>query len=449
MNHFKQVFTKDKDQKGVATLMIVTILTLVLVAISIAMARTSLVKFRTLEAKRNARETYFLSESGLEDTVLQLEDNINYQGNPTGEVTEVGTYYSTVDGIGDDYTIQAWGSEKNTEKKVGLSITLQYELAEVTTKATYMADFFVIYGEGARIRGDIWTNDDFEVVYKSQIEGNLHANGKGSMAVNWVWDGSGSPGGTISDNPDTADEVEGNITAFDAVKVSGPGAIVTGNVTSNEYVWELLGGDIQGTITEYADLTWDPIPVPSFNFEDYEELAVTNGTYFNNANEFENYVESLDDGNERRIPDGVYYINNGAVKIPAGTPVYLDGMLVVEDNLYIYAEWYQNAQNGLPAIVCGKDLEIGNKFNFFSLNYDWSGPVRINGIIFTEKDVTLFRTFSEEDIIIEGAVWAGDDIFVLKHTYIHYNIDPLNVTGFGFVSGVSDLVINYWEEIID
>jgi hypothetical protein len=455
MNNFKQVFIKDKySEKGVATLLIVTVLTIVLVSISIAIARTNLVKFQSLEALKNARHTYFLAESGVEDTTLQLEEIISYTGSPTGEVTPIGTYYSDVNNLGNDYDITVWSEERNTRKKHNLSITMVYELAEVTTKATYMADLFWIQGEGARIRGDVWTNDDFNVIEHGVVEGNLHSNGKGSFAVNWVWDGimGGNPelqGGEVLDNPDTVEVIEGNIVAADSVKVSGPTAYVQGNVTSNGYVWQIFGGTIGGTVTEYAGLTWDPIPVPSFDFEEYEQQAVAKGTYFANSSSFENYLNSLDDGSERRLPEDIYYVDNGAVKVEAGSPVYLDGLLVVEDNLYIYSEWHQNAQNGLPAIVGGKEVNIANKFNFYSWSYDQAGPVRINGIVFAEKDIDLFRTFGDEDIIIDGAVWAGDDIFIKTHTFINYSVDPVAVTGFDFVSGISDLQINSWEEVIE
>ncbi|MBN2015364.1 hypothetical protein JW766_00855 [Candidatus Dojkabacteria bacterium] len=455
MSNFKSVLTKDSlSQKGVATLMVVSILTIVFVAISIAIARTTLTGFKSLENLRWSRKSYYLAESGIEDTILQVEENYSYLGNSSGETTPIGTYYSDVVRVSNNYDITVWVSEGGTERVVNQNLTFLFEVAEVTTKATYMADFFWISGEGARIRGDVWTNDDFEVLEHGVVEGNLASAGKGSFAVNWVWDGvmGGNPsltGGEVLDNPETTDIIEGNIIAADAVKVSGPTAYVQGDVTSDGYVWELFGGTIDGTITEYAGQAWNQIPVPNFEFEQYEQEAVTDGTYFSNSNSFENYVDSLDDGNERRLPGDVYYVKNGAVKIEVGSPVYLDGLLVVEDNLYIYSEWYQNAQGGLPAIVTGKSLQIGNKFNFSSWSYDYSGPVRINGIVYSQKDVELFRTYSNEDIIVDGAVWAGDDIFVKEHSYIHYNIDPLNIVGFDFVTGITDLEEHYWQEIID
>lgn len=452
MKAFKLQYIKDKNESGVATLLMVTILVIVFMMVSVAMAKTNLIKFKSLEDMKNTRSAYYLAESGIEDSLYLLFDNISYSGNPDGEVTEIGTYYTTVDKLGDIYTITAWAVEGGTKRINSLNVNISYELAEVTTKATYMADFFWISGEGSRIRGDVWTNDDFEVLEHGVVEGNLVAAGKGSFAVNWVWDGviGGNPeltGGEILDNPETP-EFDGNLTAADDVKVSGPTAYVAGNVVSDGDVYEIFGGTIDGEIIEDAGIDWELIPVPQFDFDEYKQEAITKGTYFNNSNSFENYLDSLDDGEERRLPEDLYYINNGAVRIYAGTPVYIDGLIVVEDNMYIYSEWYQNAIDGLPAIVCGKTLEIGNKFNFWSWSYDYAGPVRINGIIFAEKRMELFRTFSNEDIIIEGATWAGDDIFVMEHTYIHYNIDPMAIQGFNFVNGISDIQKNYWQEVI-
>ena len=106
---------------------------------------------------KNSRKSYYLSESGVEDTIIQFEENISYSGNPGGEDTPIGRYYSTItNGVADIYEITAWSENASTKRTVSLSITLSYELAEVTTKATYMADLFWISGEGARIRGDVW-----------------------------------------------------------------------------------------------------------------------------------------------------------------------------------------------------------------------------------------------------------------------------------------------------
>lgn len=453
-NLFKQVLTIDKNnQKGIALLMTVSILALVFVAISISITRTNLVNFQTVEILKNSRSSLYHAESGVEDTMIQLEENLSYPGNPTGEVTPALTYFSQVDKLGNLYDVTAWAIEGDTRRQVTFNLNISFDIPAVTTKAAYMADFFWISGEGARVRGDVWTNDDFDIIEGAVVEGNLGSSGKGSFAVNWVWDGvvGGNPalqGGRVLDNPDTTDVVEGNIIAYDSVRVSGPSAYVQGNVTSNDYVWEMFGGNIAGTITQYAGYEFQQIPVPIFEFSTYQQLAITQGTYFNNANQFENYLDSIDNGTERRLADDIYYVKSGAVKVEAGSPVYLDGLLVVEDNLYIYSEWYQVAQNDLPAIVCGKDLNIQNKFNFFTWNYDYSGPVRITGIVFTEKDIDIFRTFNTEDIIIEGAAWAGDDIYIGEHSYVHYTLDPLNIEGFGFVTGISGLEEHYWEEVI-
>lgn len=452
MRTFKQVYTKDNKHKGAASLVIVTLITIVLVVLGMQFTRTNMIKFEELELIKKTRHSYYMAESGIEDTLYQLEEDISYTGNTAGEETPIGLYYSDVNSIGDDYTINSWGIYGETYREVALNVTISYDTAPVTTKATYMADFFWISGDGAKIRGNVWTNDDFEVVEHGVIEGNLHSAGKGSFAVNWVWDGilGGDPdleGGEVLDNPDT-DEVEGNIVAADAVKVSGPTAYVEGNVTSESYVWEIFGGDIAGQKNEYEDLDWELIPVPVFEFEQYEQQAVSQGTYFSSANSFENYVDSLDDGSSRTLPEDLYYIQDGSVVIEGETPVYLDGLLVVEDSLYIYCDWNQNAKNNLPALVVGDDLSIENEFDFWSWSYEDAGNVNINGIVFAKKDISMFRYFNDEDIVIDGAIWAGDDVFIGKHTFIDYNVDPLNVVGFGFVTGISNIEKNYWDEVL-
>ena len=443
------------SQKGFAAIILTVFLTVILSLIGVAMAYSSLRNFEGIEHIKNSRRSFYLSESGVDDTAMQLRYNVSYAGNSSGEITPIGTYYSNVDRLGDIFDITTWAEEGETKRSLHRNITIYYDIAEVTTKATYMSDFFVIMGEGARIRGNVWTNDDFEVLENGVVEGNLYAGGKGSFAVNWVWDGvvGGDPdleGGHIIDNPVTTEEIEGNLYAADSVKVSGPEAYVQGDVESNGYVWELFGGTIGGNIVEYADVDWEPIPVPKFNFSDYEAQAVINGTYFSQASSFENYLDGLESEGERRLPDSLYYIDNGDLKIEGTTPVYLDGTLIVEDNVYIYCEWYQNAINDLPAIIGGENVFIKNKFNFWLWNYEPAGSVNINGIVYAEKDIDLFRTFSDENIVIDGATWAGDDIFIGEHTFVDYNSNAaIYIEGFDFVNGISDIENNYWEELKD
>lgn len=453
MKNFKQALKKGKfsiQQNGVATLTLVLVIAILFLSISISISKSNLINFKSLEDVKNSSHSYYLSESGIEDSLIQLEENIDYSGNPGGETTPIGTYFSTIQKLGNNYTISANSTNGYTYRTVALNISLAYSLAPVVTKAVYMADFFQLSGEGAKIIGDVWTNDDFDIIAYGELEGNLTAAGKGSMAVNWVWDGTPFgdpliPGGKILDNPDTPD-AEGNVLVADTIKISGPQAYIQGNVVSDHYVWRLFGGTVGGTITQNANTQWQQIPVPNFDFNEYKDQAIQKGTFFSNANSFSNYLSSIDNGTERRLTEDIYYVGNGALKVEAGSPVYLNGLLVIEGDIYIYSEWHQEAQNGLPAIVAGNYIHIENKFNFKTLKYDHAGVVRISGILFAQKDINLFRTFADEDIIIEGAAWAGDDTFIGTHTIIDYNIDPLNVNGFDFVNGISDLTKNYWRE---
>ncbi len=444
----KQVFTKDSlNQKGAASLLVATLLSIIFTILCISLAKTNLIKFRSLEILKHSRKSYYLAESGVEDTMIRLREDITYTGKPFGQETPIGKYYSNVTRIGDVIYINAWRDYGKTYREVELSVTMLYELAPIATKATYMSDTFSIKGPNSRIRGDVWTNDDFVVEEYSIIEGNLSAAGKGSQAVNWVWDGvvGGSPtkeGGKVIDNPETEDVIEGNITAFDTVKVSGSGSYVQGNVISNRGVEEIYGGIIGGSSIPNAGLTWEDIPVPNFDFKNYKQEAIAKGTYFSNQNQFSSYLASLDNGIERRFPDNLYYVASGAVKIYKGSPVYLNGLLIVEDNLDIYCEWHQDVARNLPALIAGKDLKI--------LRYGGSpsGPVEITGIVYSGKKIELYREDPSENIFIDGAVWAGDDIFISGNTFIKYNRDiAANVTGFDFVTGVTKISKNYWREV--
>ena len=388
-----------------------------------------------------------MAETGIEDSMIQLYENVSYSGNPSGEDTPIGTYYSSILGIDNLFDIGAWSINGNTRRQVNLNVELDFEVALVTTKAIFMADTFTMRGDGSRIQGDTWTNDDFVVENDAVIEGNVSAAGKGSMAVNWVWDGvvGGDPeiqGGQIIDNPETA-QVEGNVLAYDSVKVSGSGAYVLGNVISNGTVEVINDGQVDGTITQNAGVEWEEIPVPNFNFDQYREEAVVKGTFFNNQLQFENYMESLEVDGEIHFPDDLYYVENGDVKIDYDLNVFLNGLLVVQDNLYVYSEWTQDIANDLPALAVGKTLYL------YTYQTRQSGPININGIVYAGKEIHMQRLWESDKLFIDGAAWAGDDIHILDNSFIRYNEDvATDVLGFDFVSGLSDLTINSWEEIL-
>lgn len=449
MKLFKRVLNKDtKEQKGVAALTLVSVLTVVFMMLGIAIARTNLVKFETVQLLKDTRRSYYMAETGIEDTLIQIYEDIHYGGNPTGEETPIGTYFSSVESLDDDYNITGWGLNGKTRRELKLNVVLNFEVALVTTKAIFMADTFSMKGVGSRIQGDTWTNDDFVIENDAIVEGNVSAAGKGSMAVNWVWDGvvGGDPaiqGGQIIDNPETAAQVEGNVLAFDSVKVSGSGAYVQGDVICNGTVDVINDGLVDGTITQDAGVEWQEIPVPNFNFDQYREEALAKGTFFNNQLQFEVYMESLEEDGEIHFPEDLYYVENGDVKIDYDLTVYMTGLLVVQDNLYIYSEWHHNNANDLPALAAGKDMQL------VTYQTRQAGPINISGIIYAGKVIYMKRLWPSDQLYIDGAAWAGDDIFIEENSFIKYNEDVASdVLGFDFVSGLSDLQINSWEEIL-
>lgn len=449
MNRIRQLLQKD-NSSGVAAIVIVMFVGAVMGNIAISIASTNLNVFESIEYIRQSRRSFYLAESGVEDSILQLEDDLAFSGNPAGEIIPTGTYFSDISNLGSTYTVSTSARRGDTLRSHEATLVIEFSTAPVATKASYMADFFYLGSDNATVRGDVWTNDDFDINEGGVIEGNLTSLGKGSFAVNWVWDGiiggnPSVPGGRVIDNPETS-EVEGNVFAEDTIRVSGPTALVTGDAISNNNVFEIFGGTIEGSITQNAGLEYDDIPVPTFDYEFYEQLAITNGTYFSNGNAFENYVDSFDDGDTRTLPDGVYYVKSGAVQFEGGSDIHLNGTLIAEGNIDIRSGWFQVAQNDLPAIVGGQEVQISNKFNFFG-GYQFAGPVRITGIVFSEKDVDVFRTFPGEDIIVDGGVWSGDDIFIRDNSFIKYNPDVLEVDGFGFATGISGITKLDWEEV--
>lgn len=427
------------NEKGQVAIIAIIVISLLLVSVVFAISKISLTNYEMSDISLHATQAYFLAESGLEDAIYRMKSDINYAGG--SYETPIGDYSITVTNMGTYYTIRSEGVSNDVVRAVTSDVTISVESERITDYTVFGGDDVWMYWGNAVVNGDVWANDDINFSSNAIVNGNVTSAGRGSFFTSWV-----TSSAKIQDNPATATIVEGNLWSVNDIKVT-TSARVSGDAYSEGGIYELLGGNVVGSLHEYDDLLDETvrIDVPSFDFDTYKALAQSQGTYYSTATQFENYVKGRDNGSTRALPDGVYYIENGNVFFNPGHPIVLNGSIVTEGEIRFYCGITVNALNNLPAIAAAKDMEFRD--------YGWptygGDNVTINGVLFSERSVILRHDHSDKLIQVNGAAWGGDDLRIENAAEVNFLEDVVkNVDGFGFTSRPGEVTIDNWRETL-
>ena len=435
MSHVDRKY--ESDERGQIAIIAIIVVSLMLVTVVFAISFVAVTDYKTANVSTDSVQAYFLAESGMEEALIRLKRDMLYSGG--AYTSDIGTYEISVDKSGNDYTVRSEGSFGDVTRVITTSLSIDIQTEEVTKYVAFGSDDVWMYWSDSIIYGDLWANDDINFTDDSRVYGNVTSAGRGSFFTSWVnW------GAEVLDNPNTPGVVEGNMWSVNSIKVWG--GHIHGDANSEHGVYTLFGGQIDGDRNSYQDLSAETerIDVPLFDFATYEEEAQNDGTYFSTAVQFEGYVNGLEDGNTRTIPDGVYYIENGNIKFEPGSKIVLNGTIVTEGEITFYCGVEMNSQGDLPVIVAQKDISF----------YDYGWPhyggdiVTINGVIYSEKDINLDHDNNSGTISITGATWAGDDLRVRKDTTLVYDPAVADTNGFGFLSSTDNIQLHEWQETL-
>lgn len=429
--------TDRNNEQGQVAIIAIIVVSMMLISVVFAISFIAVTNYQTAGVNSVSVQAYFLAESGMEDALIHLRRDLLYSGGTYD--SEVGTYTITVDKSGNDYTVRSEGSCGDVVRVITASLSINIQTEEITKYVAYGSDDVWMYWSNATVHGDLWANDDINFTDDSKVYGNVTSAGRGSFFTSWVnW------GAEILDNPDTTDVVEGNIWSVNAIKVWG--GHIHGDAYSENWIDAFWGGQIDGNEYEYQDLSnvTERIEVPLFDFALYEDEAKSAGTYFSTSVQFESFVNGLDDGDTRTLPDGVYYIENGNIKFEPGSKIVLNGTIVTEGDITFYCGVEINALNDLPAIVAQKDL------GFLDYGWPWYGGdlVTINGVLYSERDINLRHNDGGGKITVNGAAWAGDDLRIEEDTDLIYDPNVVNTNGFGFLSSTDNIQLHDWQETL-
>lgn len=428
--------------KGQIAIIAILIVSSILVLISLAISYISVTNYFIGNVGLDSTNAYFLAESGIEDALMSLRQDINYSGGSFN--TPIGEYLISVNRVDDNnFNIRSEGVVGTVVRAVEVDISISLQNDRITQYAGFGADNVHMTGPDSIIYGDVWANDDIDFTDGSVAYSEVTSAGRGSFFTSYV-----NYGAEIKDNPNTIDVIEGNLWSVNAVRLCG--GHVYGDVHSeNEIFTELKHcelGLIDGDSYPEEDLSeqTDLIIVPTFDFETYKTIAENNGTFFANSTQFMSYVDSLDDGEARVLPDGVYYIETGNIHFDVGNPIKLNGTIISQGVIQFFCGLEINAQNNLPSIVARKDIEFRD-YGFPQFGGDF---VTINGVVYSERDIILVHEDSGKTINVTGALWAGDNLEIEQSSLVIYDPSVVDTEGFGFEEVIDNINLLEWKETL-
>ncbi len=435
----KGKYSQFNKEKGQVAIIAVLVVSLIMVSVVFAISKMSLDNYEMADLSLSSTQAYFLAESGIEEGIYRLKDDLNYTGGNYD--TPIGNYVIEVTDNTTYYTVRAEGHVGGVVRAITANLSISVESAKITGYSAFAGDDVWMFWSNAIVNGDVWANDDVDFSSNSTVYGDVISAGRGSYFTSWVSDHA-----SILDNPATADRVEGNFWSVNQIRVILEGRVAGDAYSENEII-TLLGGHIDGTEYPDQDLTAETerIEVPMFDFSTYEAQAQAGGTFYATATQFENYVNSRNDGSTRTLPDGVYYIRNGNVFFNPGPPIVLNGSIITEGEIRFYCGVQINAQNNLPALAAAKDAEFRD--------YGWptygGDFVTINGVLYSERDIILRHDSSGKLIEVNGAAWAGDDLRIENSSTVNFLPEVTqNVIGFGFTVEPGQVSIDNWQETL-
>jgi len=427
-----------KLEQGQVAIIAVLSVSLIMITVVFAISKMSFDNYQMSDLGLKSTQAYFLAESGVEEGLAKLKEDLVYTGGTYN--TPIGKYVIEITDFGTYYSIRSEGYVDDVVRVVTANFYITTLSEKITDYAGFAGDDVWMFWSNAVVNGDVWANDDVDFSSNATVFGDVISAGRGSYFTSWL-----SSEASIRDNPATLDRVEGNFWSVNQIKVVWNGYIEN-NAYSESGIIKLFGGTIDGVEYPYQDLSAETerIEVPRFDFNTYKDQSVSEGTYYHNAVQFVNYLDSLDDGSTRTLPDGVYFIEHGNTFLP-GNPIVLNGSIKSNGIIRFYCGLQINAQDNIPALATAKDLEI----------LDYGHPkyggdfVTINGVIYSERDIVLRHNNSGKLIEINGAAWAGDDLRIENATTVNYLPEVTkNVVGFGFVTQPGRIIIDNWRETL-
>lgn len=434
---FKKLKDITKTAQGSLALMVA--LTIVMVEVSALISTISVSHFQNKADSVDATQALILVDSAMEEALYRLREDASYSGGsltlPDGSNASI----TVTDLGGDDRRVDV--TTTNTAVLRQLSATMEVE--EITVNP--LVEYAVFGGDRVRVQnnavfyGNVRANDNIWLYNDAIVYGNIFLSGDGSSSNTRIRNDA-----QVLGNPLTA-VLEGYAYSVDDIYIQNNGYLQR-DAYSEKRVRTFQSGSYGGTAYQYQDLDLDPIPIPQFDFDTWESIAQTNGTYYSNPSQFLNYL-SL---NGNTVSGGVHFIDSSSnITIPAGNDYDITGSIISRGAIEIRADNYTQvrdpAYDDIPVLATSSRIVITDS-SYCNCKVD------IEGALYALGDIDVARgvySGSFPAVDIEGTLWSGDDITVGHNTRFTYNEDVSTTLGPGFEfegggTGTGNLIVTSW-----
>ena len=271
---------KINNQSGAAMLISVVFFLFISLAIITGLVSPTVHEFKNASVNLNSKKSYFLSESGIEDALYRIINNVTI-GSSENLILDFNSAATTIITNGNTKQITSLGDVKSYQRKTAVMLTSGVGVS---------FNYGVQVGQGG-----------LEMDNNTTIIGSVYSNGPiiGSNGVKIGGDAfSAGSSGKIEDVGD----IDGNATAhfLEDVSIDGSSnsasllrATVGGNVISDSIANCTIGGNttydtkasctIGGTQTtpnliNFEDPAYEPLPISDDQINAWEDEAVAGGT---------------------------------------------------------------------------------------------------------------------------------------------------------------------------
>ena len=360
-------------------------------------------------------------------------------------------------------SITSRGTYKNISRTENVTFTISPP-PQLTQEAAFSQNN--MFTNGATLNGEIFTNNDF-TFENTTLNGDLYGAGKGN----------GQKGCLDNTTVNQYNGSGGNVYVWDPTYFMS-NTLIKGNVyyhtsVDNKNCFGGGGTDnsvtIQGTETKQSNSFLPPIANPTFSFPAAKSLATQNGTYFSDYNTFFNsYLPSLCSTSggctttpstvQYNLQPGIYFVDCTAqfgleCTIPSifgwkdsqgrYQAISGSGISLIFNNSFIdfgginISSPYQSGASYYPSLVSNGDMTLlsGSTSNI---------SVNITGLVYSFGTINAWGVSSSTQTIINGGIWASNQINLWQNTNITYNQAYVqNVTGFNLSQSITHVTSWY------
>ncbi|MCA9382528.1 hypothetical protein KC660_03925 [Candidatus Dojkabacteria bacterium] len=422
-------------EEGLSTVIVVVIIGVLILLFSASLSVTTILGTTASFDQINSDSTYYLAESGLEDTLRILQLNTAYD--PGTVVSPIGEYEIEGSVLGDgSYELIAKTEKKSTVRRSAVTyVPVSSGPPEVAPYAMFAGEELAFVhnsnssGRKGSVKGDLYAKDSIRVVRF------IVGWSDGSQQTTMISTGNYGQGGGIGQSKDqlykNSETYYTNFYTLNDVSThnSATASHLTVYYRDHNIQSISLPSGSNNTKIEDPTILESELTNPQFDFDSACTLQTgeSESIYtYTDSDSFKTHIIATNGA----LEDGVHCIETGDVTVNTGKNVTLNGSIVVKDGfLIILDELSLNDIYNLPVVASKGRLVLGNDGTYMRANLPAPHSAEITGTIYASDDVTIGNYGSDGSTTtpsfkMEGAIWAKKNLYVIQSNSIkNLNLD--------------------------